>query len=258
MKDQLGRNLQYNGMPGRIVSIVPSQTELLYDLGLDAEVVGITKFCVHPDVWFRQKRRIGGTKNVDTGLILSLKPDIIFANKEENTKQDIEILQASCNVWVSDIHNFRDALRMIGDIGTITGRIEKSKQIVQQLEVDKEHFLSRDRLQKSALYLIWKGPYMSAGRDTFIHDMMQTAGFNNVETRSRYPVIQEDEIRALSPELVLLSSEPFPFRQKHMDELQILLPHATIILVDGELFSWYGSRLLRSFDYFSALHEQIL
>lgn len=257
MKDQLNRSLHIDYIPKRIVSIVPSQTELLFDLGLDTEVVGITKFCVHPERWFRNKVRVGGTKNINVEIVKRLKPDIILANKEENTKEDIELLQDICPVWVSDIQCFDHALEMIEQIGDIAGKAEKAQIIVQKLKTDRSIALNSTHQSYHALYLIWKNPYMAAGSDTFIHDMMHIAGFQNVISKSRYPVLEIETIVQLNPEVILLSSEPFPFKQKDIDELASILPASKIILVDGELFSWYGSRLLQSFDYFSALHEQI-
>lgn len=257
MKDQLNRNLQIDYIPARIVSVVPSQTELLYDLGLDAEVVGITKFCVHPENWFKNKKRVGGTKNININAVSALKPDVIFANKEENTQEDIAMLEAICPVWVSDIRTFDDALDMIRSIGQITGKSEPAQRIVALLKTAKAGYSLSRQHKAAALYLIWKNPFMSAGTDTFIHDMMHIAGFSNVVTDTRYPVLSDEMIAALNPEIILLSDEPYPFKEKDAAELAQLLPKAKILLVDGELFSWYGSRLLRSFDYFSALHEHI-
>ncbi len=256
MKDQLGRQIPLHKIPRRIVSIVPSQTEFLFDLGLDEEVVGITKFCVHPAVWFKSKKRVGGTKKVSIDAVRDLKPDIIFANKEENTKEDIEKLRDICPVWVSDIHNFDEAIDMMISIGTIVDKRKNAEMIVADILEAKRGF-SIDGKKADTLYLIWKKPYMAAGADTFIHEMMRIAGFRNAVTDKRYPVIETEDILELNPSFIMLSSEPYPFKQKDIDELSEILPDAKIILVDGELFSWYGSRLLKSFDYFSTLHEQI-
>ncbi len=257
MKDQLNRILNLHKIPKRIISIVPSQTELLFDLGLDEEVVGITKFCVHPNIWLKTKQKVGGTKKIQINLVKELKPDIIFANKEENTKEDIEILQTFCPVWMSDISSFDDALEMIDSIGKIVDRESKASEIIAQLHESKRHFQSHLIRKIPTLYFIWKSPYMVAGCDTFINDMMKIAGFENVIQSNRYPIIEPAEILKLNPKLIFLSSEPFPFKQNDIEELAKMLPDSKIMLVDGELFSWYGSRMLQSFDYFSALHEQI-
>src|SRR5690606_10246456 len=111
----------------------------------------------------------------------------------------------------------------------------------------------KPQTEQTAVYLIWKDPYMAAGQGTFIYDMIQRCGLRSLITASRYPELTEAELRELHPELVLLSSEPFPFKEKHVEQLRLLLPNAKVLLVDGELFSWYGSRLLHSPEYFKAL-----
>jgi ABC-type Fe3+-hydroxamate transport system substrate-binding protein len=243
--------------PTRIISLVPSQTELLYDLGLRDEVIGITKFCIHPDEWFRRKQRVGGTKNLKIDLIKSLNPDLILANKEENLKEEIEILQNDFNVYVSDISTINEALQMIEDIGTLVHCQQKSIEIVNGIKAE----MTQSRLEKKdkidALYLIWQNPYMVAGNDTFIHDMMLEAGFNNLVKQNRYPMMTLEEIKSINPTVIMLSSEPFPFADKHIIEWQMQLPNTKIILVDGELFSWYGSRMLKSFQYFRGLYEEL-
>jgi len=244
--------------PTRIISLVPSQTELLYDLGLRDEVIGITKFCIHPDEWFRRKQRVGGTKNLKIDLIKSLNPDLILANKEENLKEEIEILQNDFNVYVSDISTINEAIQMIEDIGKLVHCQQKSIEIVNGI---KAEMMTQSRLEKKdkidALYLIWQNPYMVAGNDTFIHDMMLEAGFNNLVKQNRYPMMTLEEIKSINPTVIMLSSEPFPFADKHIIEWQMQLPNTKIILVDGELFSWYGSRMLKSFQYFRGLYEEL-
>ena len=255
--DQTGRTITLNSIPQRIVSIVPSQTELLYDLGLDKEVVGITKFCIHPGEWFRNKTRVGGTKQLKPGIIHELKPDLIIANKEENVKEQVEELAKDYPVWISDINNLDDACEMILTVGLIV-----DKPIVAQAMVDeiKKRFTQSPILDSKFLtaYLIWQKPYMTVGGDTFIHSMMEAAGFENIfADKTRYPEITIEELQTANCKLLLLSSEPFPFKQKHIDELQPALPNTKIILVDGELFSWYGSRLLKAPAYFNTLRHAI-
>lgn len=244
-------------IPKRIISVVPSQTELLFDIGLDEEVIGITKFCIHPNNWFRSKQRIGGTKNLNLKLIEKLNPDLILANKEENEKSQIDYLSEKYPVWTSDIQTFEDALDMIQSIGMLTGKIKESLSICNKI---KQHKSSSElgKLNKKVLYLIWKSPYMAAGVDTFIHEMLSIAGFDNAVTATRYPSLTFEGIQKINPDIVFLSSEPFPFKEKHIYEMQNSLPNAKIKLVDGELFSWYGSRMLKSFVYFRALHEELV
>jgi ABC-type Fe3+-hydroxamate transport system substrate-binding protein len=250
----------------RIVSTVPSQTELLYDLGLRDEVVGITKFCVHPDEWFSKKIRIGGTKNLNIKKIIELQPDLIIANKEENVKEQIEELQKHFKVYVSDIKNLSDALKMIQDVGELVNRNKESEKVIKEI---KNHFNNlnpdsyRDRTsnlkQQSVIYLIWKNPYMTVGNDTFIHDMITLCGFKNIFGElKRYPEITSEQIASSKPDLIFLSSEPYQFKEKHIEELKNISPASRIILVNGEYFSWYGSRLLKAADYFSKLIDEVM
>ena len=253
--DQLGRKLVFETRPTRIISLVPSQTELLHYLGLENEVIGITKFCVHPDDWFRHKTRIGGTKNINIEAIKALKPDLIIANKEENIKEQIDDLQGIAPVWVSDVNSFEDAFQMIEAIGFLTGKNEKANNLLETIKLRFNQLLTQ-KSQLTACYLIWQEPYMTIGGDTFISSMMGFCGFKNVfQNANRYPEITLQELTSLNCQIVLLSSEPYPFKQKHIDEIQAILPDTKIILVDGEMFSWYGNRLLQAADYFEELRK---
>jgi ABC-type Fe3+-hydroxamate transport system substrate-binding protein len=252
VRDMLGRELELPDRPQRIVSLVPSQTELLADLGLDTEVVGITKFCVHPEAWFRSKARVGGTKDVRTERVAALQPDLIIANKEENVREQIEALSAIAPVWVSDIRVLDDALEMIRELGWITGKADEGLRIANRIDDGIGAISFRKRF--TTTYGIWREPWMWAGGDTFIHDILQRCGFDNVlHHQPRYPELSLEALRDLDPELVLLSSEPYPFKEKHIAEVQAVLPAARILLVDGELFSWYGSRLLHAPEYLAGL-----
>jgi len=247
VKDMTGRTLKIPSSPKRIVSLVPSQTELLYDLGLDEEVIAITKFCVHPEEWFRNKIRIGGTKNLNIEKIKALHPDLIIANKEENTKEQIEELTRFFPVWISDIKNVADACRMICEVGELVGKSHKANAFAA---IINQQFAALHFSQKSVAYFIWYQPWMSVGHDTFIHDILQRSGFKNVfDHHKRYPEITETQLKQAQPEIVLLSSEPFPFKEKHAQEIKKILPDAAVYLVDGEMFSWYGSRMLKAISY---------
>lgn len=253
-KDQLGREIEIPSTPQRIISVVPSQTELLYDLG--ANVVGITKFCVHPEEWFRSKTRIGGTKQLHLDKIAALQPDLIIANKEENTKEQIEALAAQFPVWTSDINNLDSACDMITSIGHIIDKHHAANRISATI---RERFDLLKPLQPAipTAYFIWRGPWMVAGGDTFIHEMLHSIGLRNVfEDLPRYPTVTLPQLAASGCRLVLLSSEPYPFKEKHIAEIREYLPDAVIRLVDGEMFSWYGSRLLLAPAYFSNLLEE--
>ncbi len=254
------REITLQGLPGRIISLVPSQTELLADLGLEKEVIGITKFCIYPMDWFRTKERIGGTKTLELDKIKSLKPDLIIGNKEENEKGQVEELIKTKCVWMSDIKTLGDACDMIRRIGELTGKNERSEELAG--EIEKRFSKLRKQInkfpKKRVAYFIWKSPWMVAGGDTFIDHMLGICGLENIFAQMRYPEITLEELAAEKPDVIFLSSEPYPFREKHIELLHEVCPGTQVLLVDGELFSWYGTRLLKSPGYFfellSSLH----
>jgi ABC-type Fe3+-hydroxamate transport system substrate-binding protein len=255
-KDQMGRLVEIPKKINRIVSLVPSQTELLFDLGLDVEVVGVTRFCVHPNNWRFEKKSVGGTKTLKIQTIRDLKPDLIIGNKEENSRQDIEQLWGDIPVWMSDIFNVNDCCDMIKSIGSIVSREERALQIVNEIEqafAELENVVKANTLKVA--YLIWKKPYMVAGKNTFINHLLEKCGFTNCFTslEGRYPIVNDNDLKAFSPDIVLYSSEPYPFREIDSVEVSSLLPSIKHQLVDGEMFSWYGSRLKYSPKYFVEL-----
>ncbi|MNU79678.1 Vitamin B12-binding protein precursor [compost metagenome] len=244
------RTVEVNSTVLRIVSLVPSQTELLVDLGLREKLVGITKFCIHPSGLKKEVQLIGGTKNAKIEEIRSLNPDLIIGNKEENNQADIEQLEKEFPVWMSDIFNLEDALEMLDKLGEITGTQQKAQELRSGIEKNFSELNVLKQTGKSVLYLIWKNPYIAAGKNTFIDSMLETLGFENAMDQDRYP---EVNLETVNPDLVFLSSEPYPFKEKHLEELQKQFPESQIILVDGEYFSWYGSRLLGAPAYFLEL-----
>lgn len=255
IKDQLNTVLTFPSKPKRIVSLVPSQTELLCQLGLRAEMLGITKFCVHPSVVYHSVERVGGTKDVNIQKVFELKPDIVIANKEENTKQTISKIREFCQVYISDVSDIPSALGMIADLGQIFEVEIKAREITDQIRKNFSELKSVKLNNISTLYFIWNNPYMLAGTDTFINEMLNCCGFQNCLIKSgrkglRYPALSSEEIIQHNPELILLSSEPYPFTEKHQKEFENILPSAKIIRVDGEYFSWYGSRLIEAPEYF--------
>lgn len=255
--DQIGHQITLKNTPKRIISLVPSQTELLYDLGLNGQVVGITKFCNHPNEWFKTKNRVGGTKTVNFEKVGALKPDLIIANKEENTQSEIEELQKLYPVYTSDINNLNDSFDMIKTIGKITDAQIQTTALIHQIKTDFEK-LKPLQPSKSVLYFIWQQPFMSIGTDTFINDMLTRCGFKNALTdKTRYPELTEKQIKTINPDLIFLSSEPFPFKEKHINTFQQICPQAKVVLVDGEMFSWYGSRLTKAKDYFVDLIKKL-
>ena len=257
-RDNLGVTIELKDSPKRIVSLVPSQTELLYDLGIGDKVVGVTRFCVHPKAWCKDKTKIGGTKDFDFKQIEALKPDLIIGNKEENYKEGIDKLKSQYPVWMSDINSLTEATKMILDVSEIVGKADQGKQMVQSINRSFEG-LSRVQPKRKCAYLIWRKPYMAAGSPTFINDMLERAGFENMFTspKSRYPEVTIEMLKESGIAVLLLSSEPYPFNDRHISELKKVLPNIIIQLVDGELFSWYGSRLLQTADYLSSLAMKI-
>jgi ABC-type Fe3+-hydroxamate transport system substrate-binding protein len=240
--DALDRPVVLPRPPQRVVSLVPSQTELLADLGLDAEVVGVTKFCVHPAHWRRQKAVVGGTKTVDCAAIAALRPDLVLVNKEENTQETVEALAAVAPVYVTDVHDLSGALAMIDAVGQLVDRVAQAAALVDEIEAA---FAALPRFAPlRAAYLIWRGPYMAAGGGTFIDDMLTHGGFSNaLGATPRYPEVTVETLRAAGLDRLLLSSEPFPFGPRHVEALSQALPGVRVALVDGELFSWFGSRI---------------
>ena len=239
-------------IPQRIISLVPSQTELLFDLGVGARVVGITKFCIHPENARSQAVVIGGTKNFDFAKIEALKPDLIIGNKEENYREGIEILATKFPVWVSDISNLAEALGMIREVGQLVGTAEKADQLAVTIQHEFDKLLVSQ--PQTAAYFIWRKPWMAAAAGTFIDDMLMRAGFQNAFSNlTRYPEISRDALTNAAPQRIFLSSEPYPFREKHFAEFQEICPNSQVEIVDGELFSWYGSRLQKSATYFNQL-----
>ncbi|GAA4327616.1 helical backbone metal receptor [Flaviaesturariibacter amylovorans] len=254
--DPFGRPLSLPHPPQRIVSLVPSQTELLYDLGLRDEVAGITKFCIHPDEWFRGKTRVGGTKTVHADRVAALQPDLVLANKEENVREQVEALAQDYATWVSDIETLDDALDMIRSIGALVHRAREAEIIARKIRGRFDRLEPVQGPKKRAGYLIWKDPYMSVGHDTFIHHMLGYLGVENAfADRGRYPEVSIEDLQGC--DVILLSSEPYPFAEKHVEELLQAVPGAAVALVDGELFSWYGSRLLHTPPYFRNLRTAI-
>jgi iron complex transport system substrate-binding protein len=259
--DQMQRTFTLETTPKRIVSLVPSQTELLYDLGLEDNIVGITKFCVHPYHLKSTKTIVGGTKNIKLAKIIGLQPDIILCNKEENTKEIVEELEKLFPVHVSDIKNIDESLEMITQYGTIFKCNTEASKIKNKIRFhlkDFQEFVKDIPVQKVA-YFIWRKPWMAAGKDTFINYLLTLCKFENIyESHGRYPEVEIKKIRLQGdPEIVMLSSEPYPFTEEHAFELGRHTHHAKTVFVDGEYFSWYGSRLSKAFAYFKQLHKSL-
>lgn len=236
-----------NRPPNRIISTVPSQTELLFYFGLDQKVIGVTKFCIHPESWHKQKTKIGGTKNLNINKIKALQPDFILANKEENSREDIELLAKYFPVYITQPTTLEEAFHEIVNIATIVGKEKEGEDLVHRIQ---KGFKEINQLSKSikVAYFIWKKPYMTIGGDTFIHDVLTYCGFDNIfKEKKRYPEVESLKNLKGKVDFIFLSSEPYPFSEKHIVEFSSIAP---VVLVDGEMFSWYGSRLLKASKYF--------
>lgn len=262
LKDQLNRTISLRQTPKRIVSLVPSQTELLVDLGLEDYIVGVTKFCVHPTHLRKVKTIVGGTKQVHFDKIKALQPDIILCNKEENTKAMVEELEQIAPVHVSDIYTIDDTLFLMTQYGELFSVKDKASEVttkLMNLAADFKSYISGESTIKVA-YFIWRNPWMVSGNNTIIHHLLTLNKFENVfGDLPRYPEVNLETLTTShKPDVVFLSSEPYPFKEKHIVELKEVLPNTRIILVDGEYFSWYGTRLLGAFEYFKNLRVQLV
>lgn len=275
----MGRKVRLTRYPRKVVSLVPSQTELLFDLDAAELVAGATRFCVHPAGPLQQVPRVGGTKKLNLDRIREIAPDLIIGNKEENSREEIEALEREFTVWMSDVNTLADSLEMIRQVGVILGREDRAEALCRAIgeefarlreestrlgegparreeDAGKEKDAGKQERSRKTAYFIWKDPYMLAGRETFIDSMLAACGLENAVSISRYPVLTAAELKALPVGQVFLSSEPYPFREKHLAEFAGLFPGADIRLVDGEMFSWYGSRLLKAPAYFLRLLKE--
>jgi len=263
--DALDRRVLLADRPQRIVSLVPSITDLLHALNLGDCVVGITRFCERPEHWRETKTIVGGTKDAKADVIAGLDTDLVLANLEENEKADVDAIVDACNtpVYVTDVETVPDATDMIRVVGALTGTQPAAEDMARTVDTRFAR-LQPEALQPEATvraaYLIWRDPYMSVGHDTFIHDVMRRGGFQNVFSgETRYPTVTLGEIAAREPDVVLCSSEPFPFHQKERftQEIRDALPNTPVEIVDGQLFSWYGPRLLETPAYLNRLQSTL-
>lgn len=254
--DALGIHFDTDLKYRRIVSLVPSQTEYIIDLIGDStyhKVVGRTKFCIHPSSKVKDISVVGGTKQIHLDKVIALNPDIIVLNKEENTKEIASELGSHFPVFTTEINSIPSALDYMFRISQLLNLANRGHQINTQILIAQDFTPSQF---KKVIYLIWKDPYMVAGSDTFIDKMLCCAGYHNVlQSQNRYPSVTLEEIEHLNPDYIFLSSEPYPFKEKHIEEFQSL--DIPVKIVDGEMFSWYGTRLLKSWDYFKSLAKEI-
>jgi ABC-type Fe3+-hydroxamate transport system substrate-binding protein len=255
-KDDLNRIVNLKN-PKRIISLVPSITELLYDLGLGERIIAVTRFCKYPKKEIEKTDKIGGTKDFDLQKIRSLKPDLIIAVKEENDKNRVLEIAKEFPLYVFDITNISTALEAILKIGEITETEKQAKELHQKIKIEIQSFSFIK--EKKVCYLIWEKPMMTIGNKTFISEMLHLAGYKNSfsDKKENYFSVTVEDIKTEKPELIFLSSEPFPFKEKHKKQFQEQFIDSKIILVDGEMFTWYGSRMLKAINYFKQLNKEI-
>jgi len=253
--DQINQIIEVSDSPERIISLVPSITELLIDLELDRAMMGRTRFCIHPAEKVKNIPVIGGVMGLNRHEIDKMQPDLIFASKEENAQNEIMELAKDYPVWVSDVHNLDDALAMIEAIGQICHKQRQAGVLTQKI---REGFRQLDHIPPDIVrtaYLIWNNPLYTINADTFIHDMLKRCGIENIfaDKPEAYPIITEKEIRERKPDFIFLSSEPYHFKEKDARDFSRIFPKAEVKRVDGEYFTWYGSHLVDAPSYFKHL-----
>jgi ABC-type Fe3+-hydroxamate transport system substrate-binding protein len=232
----------------RIVSLVPSLTETLFDLGVGPRVVGVTRYCSEPEAALRAVPRVGGTKNPDLDQVAALRPDLVLVNGEENRDEHIAWLKQRFRVHESLPTTVLEAAHVVREIAGVVDAVDAGEAIGLEIEaqVARAEVESLTRRPVRVFYAIWKKPWMAINATTYIHDVLTRAGAINVtaEGDSRYPVLSPQELKPLSAELVLLPSEPFVFQEAHRRELldeRLFGPEVPVALVDGKDFSWHGS-----------------
>jgi ABC-type Fe3+-hydroxamate transport system substrate-binding protein len=244
----------------KIVSLCPSLTELVFDLGAGDALVGRTKFCVHPADRVEAVEKVGGTKNPKIDRIIELAPDVVLMNDEENRKEDAEALRAAgVRVLSSMPRTPAETTTMVRSIGIALGKSREAEPIAADIERRADRVRREAARHPPIRYacLIWRDPIMTVNDDTFIAGLLELPGGQNVfgDHPERYPTIDAEQLHHADPLVVLLPNEPFPFQQKHADELaaQTRLPRDRFKLADGELLSWHGSRTPRGIDYAEAI-----
>jgi ABC-type Fe3+-hydroxamate transport system substrate-binding protein len=241
----------------RIVSLVPSLTELICELGLARFLVGRTGFCVHPRDTVRNIPKVGGTKNVNLARIRELQPSHLIVNIDENEKPTVDALaRVVPHIIVTHPLAPRDNLDLYRLLGGIFHCAERATALCLQFTrvLDAVVAACRELPRQDVLYLIWRAPWMTVSRDTYISRTLALVGWDTLPAvcDKRYPEIELDAAMLATPDHILLSSEPYRFRERHLDEIRKLLPaqaQARVALIDGEMTSWYGSRAIRGLAY---------
>lgn len=252
--DHLGRSVQVPKKPTRIISICPAITSTIFEFGAGETVVGRTEYCIFPKDKVEQVSIVGGTKQVDFERIRELNPDLIVAEKEENTKVIVNTLAKEFPVFVFEVQSIEQNERFIRDVGEL---VDKQEEAADMLEKVQTPFAKLPKLAgKKAAYMIWQEPYMVVGHHTFINSVLAAMELKNpfIDQKSRYPIIQFDQLKAANLDYLLLASEPFHFTEEHRDAFQAQLPNTKVLNVDGEMF-WYGSQSVPGSHYMPTIFE---
>lgn len=251
--------------PQRIVSLVPSITETLADLGCDQEVVGVTHYCEEPPHWRQTKTRVGGTKLKDATAILALRPDLVILNKEENLLTLAEQLDAAhIPCLVTYPRTFKEALEMILQLGEAVDRRAAANKMITAIEQERQALAP---VPFTYLSFIWKKPYMTIADDTFMHAMLQLiGGANDAQKLSggkRYFEISATQIGASKADWLLFPDEPYKFSAVDLDEFIMEFPQLPavashrLLVTAGKELTWFGSRMLRGVRFLRQLQEQM-
>ena len=239
----------------RIVSLVPSLSEALFALGLGERLVGVTDWCVHPADGVAPLPKVGGTKDTDVDAVLALAPDLVIANREENTRRSVERLRrAGLDVWLTYPRTLREAKALLEELADLGAPAPARAALLGPLAAALDDAETRRPARQTRVFCpIWRDPWMSVGGDTYIHDLLTQCGGRNVFAERgdrRYPRVTLDDVTGAAPEVILLPDEPYPFGPADAAELAALpIPAARdgrIHCIDGTLVSWYGPRIQRA------------
>jgi ABC-type Fe3+-hydroxamate transport system substrate-binding protein len=252
--DAAGRCVRVPAFPSRIISLVPSVTETLCTFGLGERLVGVSRYCTEPSALVRAKAKVGGQKNPDLKTIQSLQPDLVIANMEENRREDVEALEAmGIAVYTTFPRTVQQGIEMIRELGHVTGTENKADAIAVGIERIYQDIAQEVRRERPVRVFcpIWRKPYMSVNRDTYIHDVLRACGGENIcaDKEARYPHISLAEIVDLDVEVILLPDEPYAFRPRHLIDFQPFkrfvpaLATGRVHFIDGKTLSWYGPRI---------------
>ena len=262
-RDASGVLVALPARPSRIVSLIPSVTELLFALGLEERIAGVTIFCSEPRDRVSKKAKVGREKDPDPARIQALAPDLVIANIEENRRDVVDALRAAgVPVWVTFPRTVAQGIALVRELGDLTDTAPVARALAESLEAAHARVTARigGRARARVFCPIWRGPYMTINGDTYVNDVLWTCGGENVFARSadRYPTITLEDVRAAGPDVILLPDEPYRFRAAHLADFTPLtdvpaVRTGRIHLVDGKLLSWYGPRIGEALDRLPAL-----